>query len=61
MVPRFQELAVDEGWMLFLPSAQQADHADGVACTALPAPGRSYNALHSQELADCRKMAWSAC
>ncbi|OQD97706.1 hypothetical protein PENSOL_c011G04869 [Penicillium solitum] len=41
------------GWLVFLLRAQQADHADGIRCTIMPAPGRSYNTLRSQELACC--------
>ena len=41
------------GWPVFLLRVQQADHADGIRCTIVPAPGRSYNTLRSQELACC--------
>ena len=45
------------GWLVFLLRVQQADHADGIRCTIVSAPGRSYNALRSQELACC----WRNC
>jgi hypothetical protein len=55
-VPYFQPLGdimlqSPRGWLVFLLRVQQAVHADGVDCTIVPAPGRSYNTLHSQELA----------
>lgn len=61
-VPYFQPLGdimlhPPRGWLVFLLRVQQADHADGVGCTIVPAPGRSYNTLRSQELACC----WRNC
>ncbi|KAJ5271572.1 hypothetical protein N7524_004841 [Penicillium chrysogenum] len=35
---------------LFLLRVQQADHIDGMVCATVPAPRRSCNVLHSQEL-----------
>ncbi|CRL26345.1 unnamed protein product [Penicillium camemberti] len=42
------------GWLASL-RVQQADHADGVDGTIVPAPGRSCNVPWSQELACCCK------